>query len=294
MQKTRLLTWVIVLGWPLWLGGCNNDKKPFFQTRSGTDTDTPTAKIWPKPRTSQEQYTLLLHVASNPSGHKQQVLEYKTNTERLTNWKGLYVVHNPDHSELYWDKYAMTKDAVGNLKKAKKFRTPSGLAVYAKSIIVPLPGKDIGPAKWNLVNADGRYTVVIAVFFDVPKEDYYNRREIAVQYCRQLREKGEKAFFHHGISVSRVTIGTFDKSAIRTIRKGRRTRSEIRSQHMQAVVDRYPYLAVNGRQEIRTVLNPKTYTVESLPQRTYPVEIPAREENNYADAFDSSGYPQSW
>ena len=113
------------------------------------------------------EYTVLLYVLRS-GDHTDRIQSFRKQTERDTGWDGLFIVTEPDHSELYWGRYSDHKDASRNLAKAKKYRTSLGVKPYAKAIILPLPGSQPGPAEWNLRNVEGVYTVVVATLHDVP------------------------------------------------------------------------------------------------------------------------------
>jgi len=279
---------------------------------AGTTGGCETAKISPafspgRPRASDGGYTILLYVLRS-FDHVERIKKFKEQTEKDTGWKGMFIVHKADHSELYWGKYATYEAAAKDLKnKAKKYRTKLGVPAYAQAIVVPLPGKDIGPPEWNLLNAKGAYTVVVAVFYNIdelkyydPKSKkykvetvgYYTRKIDAVEYCRQLRNRGEEAYFHHGPSQSTVTIGAFPDSAVVMVQRGAVKRPEIREPRIEAIVRKYKLLAVNGYSEKRSVINPKTGKVELIEVKPYPVHIPGRKREKPSDAVDHIGNSQ--
>jgi len=239
-------------------------------------------------------YSILLHVLSSPDTHVQDAQRYKALTENDAGWKGLFIVPKVDHTELYWGRYATHKDARKNLEKAKAYVTGAGIKVYARSMIVPLPGKDVGPPEWNLLNAPGAYTVVVAVFYDVPEADYYGRRENAVEYCEQLRGEGEEAYYHHGPAKSTVTVGMFPDSAVQMIGEGDTVRPEVRDPRIDATVRKYRYLAVNGYSEKRPQYNAKTRRVEQVTSSPYPAHVPRRKGDEADDALYRVGDAQSW
>ncbi|MDY6913697.1 MAG: hypothetical protein SVT52_04490 [Planctomycetota bacterium] len=243
-----------------------------------------------KPPAGQSDYTILLHTFSGPS-HISQAKYYKQSTEQLAKWKDLFIVHGDGRSELYWGKYRSHKASRGNLKKAKNWVTPAGIGPFKKAIVVPLPGSDIGPPEWNLQNADGAYTVVVATFYDEPKADYYGRKRFAVMYCRQLRDKGEEAYYNHGPSQSTVTVGSFPDSAVQMVKEGSRVKPVIHDPRIEAVKRRYPFLAVNGRKITVTIIN-KQGEAERVFAKSEPVHIPKKKKQNDTDSLDRTSQPQ--
>lgn len=230
-------------------------------------------------------YTVLLSACTSPTGHVQQAKRYKQATERHAGWKNLFIVHKTDHSLLYWGRYKRLDDARPNLKKAKAYRTPTKLRVYAKAIIVPMPGKeDPGPAEWRLDNAPRKwvYTVLRATFYDVPEADYIGRRKFALDYCRQLRKEGIEAYYKHDVAQSIVTIGLFDASAVEFVRKGKRIQRIVRNGRVKAIFRRFPNLAVNGREKLITTIDVKTGKKRKTPAPTYLTEVPR------SDAFQTA------
>lgn len=214
------------------------------------------------------RYTILLYVMRG-ADHAARLERYMARTERDTGWRGLFVVSRAGYSELCWGRYAKSKQAAGNLAKAKRYRTPVGVPIYAKAIILPLPDrKQPGPPQWNLHNANGTYTVVVAEFYNVPGR-YQGRENNAVAYCRQLRQQGQQAYYLHGPSVSLVTIGAFPESSIATVMRNNMATPEIRDPRILEIRRRHPYLAVNGLTQLTSRVNPSTGRVEKVPDPTY-------------------------
>ena len=246
---------------------------PFFD-HTGTAESPKDSTLFSK-SSGGTAYTILLYSLSG-ADHVTRIARYKAQTEIDTNWKGLQIVHKPDHSELRWGRYRSISEAQKDLKKVKTYRTAIGIPLYSKAIIIPLPGRDVGPTEWNLLNSTGAYSVVVAIFYDVPEADYFGRKRNAVAYCKQLREKGEQAYFHHGISQSTVTVGMFGESAVQMVHERDIIRPEIREPRMAEIAARYKYLAVNGLREKQWVINPKTGKPKKVDTKPYPVHVPKR------------------
>ena len=165
-------------------------------------------------------------------------------------------------------------------------RAPAGVNIYAMAIVVRAQSADIGPTEWNLRNASGKYTVVIAMYYNMTGlgllDTYKNRKEDAVDYCKRLRAAGKEAYFLHDPAKSYVSIGTFDEPAIVSVRRGYVPKhgwqfvKQIRDARMRAILRQYPKLAVNGREEITYVPNPKTGKKDKVITASYPMEIPHR------------------
>jgi len=243
-----------------------------------------------KPDTSggakEGTYTILLAVCRSPAGHVNQAKHYKFYTEKHAGWKHMFILHKENHSLLYWGKYKTTKAAQPNLKKAKAYKTPTGIKVYSKAIVVPVPGKQVGPPEWRLTDTPSKYvfTILRATFHDVPEADYIGRRQFAVDYCEQLRKKGVAAYYHHDPTQSIVTIGLYERGAVAEVRKGKKYQRLVRDQRIKDTFKRYPHLAVNGRQKIITMVAPKTGKKYQTPASTYLMIIPRKKPTHVPTA----------
>jgi len=240
-----------------------------------------------------EAYTILLWVLSDPQTHPTDARQFKQAIERQTGWKNIFIVNKTDHSTLYWGRYRTPKDAQANLKLAKSYRTSAGIPLFAKSIIIPLPGKQIGPGEWNLANATGKYTVIVAVFYNVPEADYVGRKRFAVQYCKQLRDEGLEAYYRHGPAKSFVTIGAFGASAVEKVTEGDKIRTVIHEQRINDIMKRFPFLAVNGRKQYVVMFDPKTRRQERVASRSYPDLIHPKKGADAEETFNRTGDAES-
>ena len=231
------------------------------------------------PQPGADQYAVLLVSLRDPVPHVEMAKRHKEGLAKYAKWDDVYIVHKEGHSDVYRGRYRSIEAAQGHLKAAKRYISPNGTRPYASAIVVPLPGKNPGPAEWDLSTAPGAYSVVIAIFYDVPEAKYFGRKKFAVDYCRQLREeKGEQAYYRHGPAQSSVCIGTFPEDAVQMVKdeQGRDVRPEVRDRRIHAIMAKYPYLADNGRERITTVINPRTGRPERIKVKTYPVHIPKK------------------
>ncbi len=239
-------------------------------------------------------YTILLATMKGPD-HDAQAKRYKSKTEKDTGWNDLYIVHKSGHSELYWGRYRTIKDARPNLVRAKKYRTPAEVQVYAQAIVVPVQGKDIGPPEWNLRKAQGTYSLLVAVFQDDADRNYVGRKKFAIQYCRRLRENGYEAYYYHSLAKSAVTIGTFGASAVRiTSDEDGRRQEQILDPGLRSVKNDFPRLAINGNAQKTRVYNRETKQFEFVPTETYLIKIPTDKEHPGGGSLDSFGHSQPW
>ena len=227
----------------------------------------------------ENQFTILLMTLEG-EGHVALAKHFETRTKEYTGWKGVFVVHKDKHSLLFWGRYPSIDKAEPYLKKAKAFRSKdTGLKPFAQAMTVPLPGRQVGPAKWSVLNvpANYYYTVLVADFFNVPDQRYLTRKEDTVSYCKELRDQGYEAYYHHGPSHSGVMIGKFDNSVIRMVQKpGKPVRKQVVGREVHALQKRFPFLAVNGRKLIKRVTDPKTRKTAEAAEKCRLITIPGR------------------
>lgn len=239
LRSGGLATWLLLALLTASMAGCHRG-----MSMSKSETPAPPAAQ------NKEHYTILLETFVR-EGHAQEAERYRIETAKHTGWQGLYVVDKKDHSELYWGKYRTLKEAEKNLALAKAFTAPvGGYKLYVKAIVVPLEDPDVGSPEYNLANAQGYYTVLVAVFYDVPEASYFGRKQNAVEYCQQLRGRFQEAYYYHDPTRSAVTVGRFAKSAVRIEMVNGVEKPLIVDPRMQAVIDEFNCLAVNGRKEM--------------------------------------------
>ncbi len=274
----RRTTWAILLaGWMIALAGCDSMNLPgggLGGNRSG------------KPK--EGEWTILLSTIRG-AGHVRLGTEGKDEVQQETGWNDLLVVHEAGVSKLYRGSYRSPEDAREDLKESKQY--------FPQAILIKTPGSDIGPAEWDLENARGAYTVCVAIFYNEPDQDWYLRKQAAVEYCEQLRGEGREAYYFHGPSKSSVTIGSFGEQAVREVsqwnenRTQRLTTTEVVEPRIHRIMKEFPYMAVNGRAEIVTVPDARTGTAKKVRTRTYVVRIPNR-SGAPSDPSDRPGYAQ--
>ena len=237
---------------------------------------------------STNGFAILLTTTSGPN-HVRQAGYIKQSLE-TAQWRDVFIVTKANHSEVFWGTYSTIQSAQSDLKKAKGFQNRAGRQPFARALLVPLPGKDVGPPEWNLLNASGAYTVQMAAYYDIPDQNYFGRKRSAVQLCQKYRKLGYQAYYYHGPVRSHVTIGTFDKSAIATIRRGRNVQKEIRDPRIHAIIREFPQFNVNGNAHVIFVAvkvpGTKFGERKRVVVKPFPVEIP-RKEGQHVPAADS-------
>ncbi len=256
-------------------GGCNGEfRNPFSRARNG-------AGEVPELGPGEDAHTILLEILRDPATHVRDANYYREMLEKNAGWKGVFVIHKAGHSELFWGRYSSVGAAQENLGKAKAYRPPSGDPIFAKAIVVPLPGKDIGPAEWNLKNAKAAYSLLVAVFKDDPERKYVGRRRRAVELCEQLRKSHCEAYFHHGRTSSDVTVGAFPPQSIGIRRTRTGPQLDIRDPKIRLLQKQFPHLLLNGNTIADVRRDPRTGRIISRQiKTTYPVRIPGSGQSN--------------
>ena len=219
-------------------------------------------------------FAILLSVFRDPATHVEDAKLYQEKLEKEAKWKDLFIIHKAGHSELYWGRYLTPAEARKNLMTAKAHTTPAGTKPFARAMVMPLPGEDIGPPDWNLKNARGAYTYLVAVFKDDPERRYIGRKKFAVNYCQRLREGEYEGYFYHGVADSWVTIGTFGAEAVREEMTPAGRIVEILNARMKAIRDDFPHLAINGTGVNELAWDPVNRKMIRIPQKTRPIRIP--------------------
>ena len=228
----------------------------------------------------KEGYTILLTIASG-GGHVQQIKMMKELVEKRQGWKHLFIVHKAGRSELLWGKYATPELAEPNLKKARTPRGGQKLGPFPHAVLSELPGENVGPAEWNLLDAPGTYSVQVATYYDMPDKKYFGRKRSAVEFCRRLRKDNYEAYYYHAKVRSHVMIGTFDKSAIRVVEVPgpvKRVRNEFVDPGLRGMLRKFKYYLENGieRRIRRTVRRGGIDYFETVYVRPFAVRIPRR------------------
>lgn len=221
--------------------------------------------------------------------------------EHLRNVRGLkaklvQVFHERDESIVFYGRYqrrfndrtsqtTFTPDPDGDLalirSLSREVQRGGGREMvwpFRLATMDTLPAPSSVPPEWDLETADGVYSLQVAVFYDT--QEMRKRRFAAEQYCRLLRERGEKAYVHHGQVHSIVTIGAFPREALRTFEQPDPLTGRV--QVIRRIVDpqmleaqkRHPHHLQNGAKTYEVVHDPKTHERRREPHVSFAVEIP--------------------
>jgi hypothetical protein len=130
-----------------------------------------------------------------------------------------------------------------DLTFVRQLGDPSGQRYFFTALPARMPQPDIGPPEWNLANVDADYSLQVAAF--EPTDDFWQYKEAAVEYVKQLRGKGYEAYYHHATSSSVVTVGAFGPEALVTDSQGY-THYSAEIQRLQRI-EEFKYNLLNGR-----------------------------------------------
>ncbi len=183
------------------------------------------------------QWVIIMAEFDSPTRH----LDARTLQDYLVQneWEGVGLMHDAEQriSFVYYGPFSYSKsDLERRLKAVHEWqdRRRGGIRPFTGAYMKELPVPDpAAPAEWNLANAPrsafwslqvGYYVDPGPAFpttqlMDLPKG--WTRKQAAVDACRELREKGFEAFYHHGKISSQLTVGLFPAEAIRQVRNAR-------------------------------------------------------------------------
>lgn len=277
----------------------------FLPALAGCDPSSMSISMGPIGGTNvgNEEYTIyLLQFVGKGQGRFEEAERYKAQTAEQSGWKNLFVVHEEGRSVLYVGKYRDYAAAKADCNRIQKWKTKTGVTLYGSAMVADIPGQEVGPAALNLKNTAGVYSVVIAVFFDDEKE-FTGRKHVAVEYAKELRSKGEEAYYCHGPAQSAVCIGSYPKESIKRVpvraspdpndeNAGFIWKSVIEDPKMLAILAKYPHLSENGL--IRWKALPDIYDPKKknwMQPETYPIKIPGKNAEDAPDVLDRSGHP---
>jgi hypothetical protein len=140
-----------------------------------------------------------------------------------------------------------------------------------------MPTPDVGNPLWALTNAEGVYSLQVAVF--EPTDSVWEYKKAAAEYCAVLRRKGYEAYYHHASACSMVTVGSFGPEVVIPQDRGPpRYSAEVLALQQEELLK---YNRVNGG-----IMRTKTAQGASVPVPSRLVEIPGR-----ATGFSPRGVP---
>jgi hypothetical protein len=207
-------------------------------------------------------------------------------TIKHTGWKDVYAVTYENRSVVYRGRYTSAAQAQKVLKSVRAYKTKIGKVPFSQASVVSIPGQGQGNQDWDLANVtDGMYSVLVAVYMDLPEKEYFGRRQRAVAACNALRKKGVEAYYYHTPSRSALCIGSFGPAAVRSVKRKRvhpKTGdvSHFTVQHpidpkLKQIRRDYPEMLVCGNTEITEHWNKRTKTMDKKTSPTTIFVIPS-------------------
>ncbi len=148
---------------------------------------------------------------------------------------------------------------------------------------IPRPIPDEGPPEWNLRNAKGVYTLHVGVTYSTP--GLQNYKQAAVEWVRDLRNRGYEAYYYHDPDKpqSDICVGTFGESAV-TVHQIAKSRDEVevKTEYSPEVTalqskEELCWNLENGVKVFRSARDPRTGAVARMPNKSFLVRIPQRD-----------------
>jgi hypothetical protein len=271
--------------------------------------------------TTPAQWTLYCQAFAGPA-HVEQAKAVKDQLMVASAQRGLkdwHVVHQEGESVLYHGFYrTIAADDAKDKKEGQRAQhdrreiagmmDAQGNRIFEQILFVELPAPDpAAPAEWNLINAEGFFTLQIAAYKDSP-----HRKQAAVDAVREARAQGVEAYYYHGDTTSSVCVGAWSRAAVREQEEasaqtsesaqdqdilvlpmplpnqekidvrnaeGRRVKTyaprfEALDPTLVAMMEKYPTHAVNGVTYISKVTDPATKEIKEVEDPSYIVQIP--------------------
>ncbi len=239
-----------------------------------------------QPEIGAPPYTIMLTRDRYPD----RIEEEKRRAERETGWDDLYVVHENSVSILYRGHYEDYRAAKRARKEVLDYEVYNAevkqyVTVYHRAMIQCARGLDVGPPEWRLGTADPdqRWTLLVAQFYDQPEADYVGRERFAVEYCRELRERGYEAYYHHVPGKSFVTLGNFPAEAYQMISERTSDMSYanrgmampyVFDPTLKSYCDKFPHMLTNGCKTTISEITPDTGKANEYMEPSAIIEVP--------------------
>ena len=205
MRSSRLITVIIVLVTCITLLGAKKSNK----SQDTSKDQKAAAGALPK----DAQWTLYCQAVAGPE-HVARANQAKQQLIDGTKMKDWYVIHQDEQSVIYYGFYRDLDDPKGKADKKKidDLRDPAGNKIVGQIMFVEINAPDPeAPPQWNLQNAQGYWSVEIAMYKDHPQ-----RKQAAVDAVKAAREQGIEAYYYHGQTASSVCVGAWPKDAVQS------------------------------------------------------------------------------
>ncbi len=245
-------------------GGAGGGFRPF--AKKATEEWTIFCRELTSPHHGENCQAMAQSLRRTPGIRPQEVRcdhDYSSNTSRLYYGSYLREVNPETHRLDYPEQLRSDLQLIHSLGDDQNRR------FFAAARIVPFARpEDLGRPEWALANADGVYSLQIAVFY--PEPGFTESRRAAVELVAELRRQGHEAYYYHGDVQSMVTVGTFDESVVIQTEHGKQMLSP-QVKALQASNPRFKYNYQNGRVLTKRIGGTK------YPSSSFLVKIPRRQ-----------------
>ena len=163
------------------------------------------------------EWTIFCDSVEGP-GHVENASLLKSRLIQLSGFNGWYIVHSEKESSIFFGYYGSLENpaekqrAEADRMKIASLTDKLGNHVLRGGVLQRVDAPDPqAPREWNLLNTPkaAYWTMEIGTF-----SGNVLRKEAAVEYVRELREKGEPAYYYHGPTSSSVCIGAWPRDAV--------------------------------------------------------------------------------
>lgn len=203
------------------------------------------------------------------------------------------VVNTEEESVVYYGRYqrepgegdkpaTYRPDQTDDLVRIRSLQSPDGqVRPFLLATLEPLATYETGNPEWDLNNADGYWSLQVAVFYNTG--EFHARRTAAEQYCRELRNQGVEAYFHHGSANSVVCVGLFPREAVQEVQREDpllgvvRPTIEYVDERLRELQQKFPHNLQNGHEFYSIERDPRTGERRRIPQPSFLVRTPAGE-----------------
>ena len=186
------------------IAGCNGGSGALDNTGYGTDPGGSS----PSASAKKGRFTIVLaqYIDYN---REQRAQSLQVRAKQVLNSDDVWFEYEQPRLSVNYGHFQKHKDAQKELQRTRKLYRQLGLGpqnlqfCYLKEIPQPDPP---APEDWNLINSGCAYTLEMAVFFNIPEKNYFNRKVDAVEAVKNLRAEGKQAYYLHGPQASWVYV----------------------------------------------------------------------------------------
>lgn len=194
------------------------------------------------------------------------------------------VLHEESASVISYGPYQIGRGGDGQVRLSREIKRDLDLIrrlsvgsqyPFLQAVMQRAPSSEVtGPPEWDLRNCPGVLSLQIGIFFDTA--GFHEHREAAVEWVKDLRSRGQEAYYFHDEETGRstVTVGSFDRSAI--VRSNEAPSKYATAPRKGPIKDYSPaVIALQQNPEFRyNVVNGGVEKVRGVPQSSFLVLVP--------------------